>query len=655
MEAVERSSARVSLGSIRIDFGAVAAWAIPFVLFIYLALNNGGYDIVERSEIGIALWWLVLIGSLFGALGTIRGSRLAPIAFAFLLAYAIWTAIALTWTGSDERTMVEVGRVAALLGAFTLAATAQAAGRWRALLGGVTAAVGVIVVLAALSRMQPDLFPAQTAAAAFPGAGLESRLAYPLNYSTGVAALAAMTIPLLLRAASDARLIGLQGLAAGVIPIAFLTLWLTGSSLSIPLVAIALVSYLILAANRLPALLTLLVGGVGGAILIVASEQREALAQGLTNANATAQGDQLLAVALVVAIAAGLLGVAIGLANRHGNRPGWLTITRRRAASITVLAVLVCAVGFALSPGPGKLDNLWNDFRGGTQVEAGDTSRVAQILDPSSRGRFKFWESGIDAFQTDPLKGIGPGTFEFWWAEHGSDSEFVRDAHSLYIESLAELGLPGALMIVGFVLLAVFGGGVRALRAGGDRRGAIAAATAAAAVFSVAAAVDWMWELGALSFLFVVLAAVALGARDEGPAPPQRATPILPRLAIAGLAVAGLVVIAIPLAGAEAVNRSQTAALAGQSDAALADADDGAALQPYAATPALQRALLLEGQGRFNEAAVAAGVAIDNEPENWRNWLTLSRIQAEAGDARAAVASYRKARSLNPNSGLFAQ
>ena len=36
-------------------------------------------------------------------------------------------------------------------------------------------------------------------------------------------------------------------------------------------------------------------------------------------------------------------------------------------------------------------------------------------------------------------KGIGPGTFEFWWSRNGIyPGGFVRDAHSLYMETLAK-------------------------------------------------------------------------------------------------------------------------------------------------------------------------------------------------------------------------
>ena len=76
---------------------------------------------------------------------------------------------------------------------------------------------------------------------------------------------------------------------------------------------------------------------------------------------------------------------------------------------------------------------------------------------------------------------------------------------------------------------------------------------------------------------------------------------------------------------------------------------------PGAAGPQLQEALLLEGEAEFAAAAAAAKQATDLEPNSWRNWLVLSRIEAERGEADAAVAAYERARSLNPRNYVFAR
>ena len=52
----------------RLDPPAVAAWTLAFAVVAYLALSNGGYDTIVRSQVGIAVWWIVLLGALAGVL-----------------------------------------------------------------------------------------------------------------------------------------------------------------------------------------------------------------------------------------------------------------------------------------------------------------------------------------------------------------------------------------------------------------------------------------------------------------------------------------------------------------------------------------------------------------------------------------------------------
>jgi hypothetical protein len=47
----------------RPDLPAIGGWALGFAIVGYLALANGGYDTVVRTEVGVAVWWLVLLGA----------------------------------------------------------------------------------------------------------------------------------------------------------------------------------------------------------------------------------------------------------------------------------------------------------------------------------------------------------------------------------------------------------------------------------------------------------------------------------------------------------------------------------------------------------------------------------------------------------------
>jgi Flp pilus assembly protein TadD len=115
-------------------------------------------------------------------------------------------------------------------------------------------------------------------------------------------------------------------------------------------------------------------------------------------------------------------------------------------------------------------------------------------------------------------------------------------------------------------------------------------------------------------------------------------------------AVASLAPIAVAMATTTAVRQSQAAAAAGNTALALADARAASQIEPGAASPQIQSALVLELRGELNAAVAAAQRATTDESTNWQPWLILSRLQAESGHARAAVSAFRRARSLNPSS-----
>jgi len=667
MEAVARLPARLARESRpRIDPAAIAAWFVPLLLVLYLGLNNGGYDVIERSEAGIVVWWIVLVGALVGAFPVAGATRLGYAMFGLLFAFAAWTALSVIWTESAERTVTELGRVATYLGVFALALVAQGHGRWRHLLHGLTAGIWCVVGIAVLSRLQPEWFPEQVTGQFLPGTQIESRLAYPLNYSSGLAALGALSLPMMLAAASSAKTLVMQALAVAGIPVVVLALWLTGSSLSVPLAALGLLVFLALAPDRLPKLGSLALGGVGATVLIAAAAQREALERGPTGSAAHQQGDELMVFLLVVCVGVGLAQAGLGLAVRYGNRPRWLVPSPRTAAiGLAVGAVAILVAGVAAGA-PARLGDAWDEFRAGDAADAKEV-RGAEILDVSSNGRYQFWESAVDANQTEPLLGIGPGTFEFWWAREGSQAIFIRDSHSLYMDAFAELGFVGLILIGAFTVGVLIIGAARALRSAPELRLGLAAATAAATVFVAGAAVDWMWELGTLAAVFVMLAAIMLvaGARESGSgsrdgvsaAVPDADGSLrrrLPRVAAVVVSLAALVAIAIPLATTSALTESQDQAGGGGLDAALREARTAVALEPYAASPRLQEALVLERQGDLPAAAQAAREAVRREATNWRTWLILSRLEARLGNAQPALDAFRTARSLNPRSEALA-
>ena len=237
----------------RADAAALSVWALVGAIVLYLAVDGGGYDIVVRSQVGVVVWWVVLIGAAWGLLPTGRLSRAAWAALALFGAFVVWTAIASTWSESSERSLQDLSLVACYLGILVLA-IAIYRDRSRAVrhaVGAVATAVVVVALLALASRVRPDLFPAARQTGAFL-TGSAGRLAWPLNYWNALAALMALGLPLLFAIATSARTLRAQAAAAAGIPIVVLCGYLTFSRGGAIAAAAAVIVFLALAPERVP-------------------------------------------------------------------------------------------------------------------------------------------------------------------------------------------------------------------------------------------------------------------------------------------------------------------------------------------------------------------------------------------------------------------
>ncbi|HEY7891718.1 MAG TPA: O-antigen ligase family protein [Solirubrobacteraceae bacterium] len=641
----------------------LAAGTLGFVLPLYLALRGGGYEEVLRDQVGIALWWIVLVGALVGVLPAARPSRTQLIALGALVAFAAFTGLGALWSKDSGRTISELSRLSCYAAALALAVMTVRVGARRALLAGLAGAIGVVTVLALLSRFHPAWFPANETAAFL--AGARSRLNYPLNYWNGLAALVAMGIPLMTHFAASARRIALRMLCAAMLPVMAATIYMTFSRGGWIETACAVLALLALSPGRLPRIATLAVGAGAGALLIAAIHQRPAIDHGVLNtAAAHHAGNELIVFTLVVCAGAALLQAALALleasiATSGASRRTLSSLARGRLAraGLTALVVAVAAGVFVAAGGPHAVSHAWQSFKSPTTGASAWSGPEGHLLALSGEGRYQMWSSSLDAFSTSPLGGIGAGTFQFWWAAHGSIFGYVINAHSLYFETLAETGIVGAALLVlllGAGLIGTLRRLARPRRRNRAQHGAIAAAIVA---FLVAAAFDWVWQLPAIPVTLLLLIAAGTVRDRSRDAGEQASTParahIRTRIAWAALALLGAAAIVVPLASSVSLRSSQAQAQQGRLGGSLASARTAASWQPYASGPALQQALVLEQSGNFTAAAKAASKATTNSSSDWRAWLVLSRIEAERGNAKAALAAWQKARLLDPRDPLF--
>jgi len=173
------------------------------------------------------------------------------------------------------------------------------------------------------------------------------------------------------------------------------------------------------------------------------------------------------------------------------NRSGWFAAVAgigvalplawgRRRLAVSVAAVVGLALVLALTLPAGSLAD-----------------------DMAARGggnRPWYWHVAWQEASEFPVAGRGAGTFELAWLQRQPIEESVLDAHSLYLETLAELGLVGlGLLALAFAppLVAAF-------------RGTSAAAAAGYVAFLFHAGVDWDWEMPAVTVAGLLCGAAIL-------------------------------------------------------------------------------------------------------------------------------------------------
>lgn len=606
-----------------------------------VAASGGGYSPEFRAGAAIVVWAAVIVGLAFGIWPRARVPGRALACGGGLLALALLSALSMGWGGDDGTAFAEAVRAAGYLGVFVLVVVAAPAGSGRLWLSGLAIGLLAAAGLALGSRIEPSLFPEQELNTLLPS--VRTRLSYPINYWNGLAACMAMACVLLVWLGGHAATRGGRALAVGALPLPALVLFLTSSRGGVVALAVGLVALFVAGPARARVLAGALAGGAAAALVIVVANAREQFVDGMTDApGAAGQGREVLAVLVLAGAAAALLRLA-------GDHPLERLRVPRALTAATAGALVVASVAALAAADPSRRLDEFNDPPADPGPSRGFVTR--HLASAEGSGRYQFWETGLDAFAEQPLRGIGAGGYEAWWAQHGTVAYFIRDAHSLPVELLAELGLLGLLALLAFLGVAAWSAlAVSPVdpRAGPVAGGGLAVLAAGAA----SASIDWSWELPAAFGPLVVGAAVL-----AGPALRPGAEGREPRfgLGVATLALAWVALIAsvIVLAAEVKLDDSRSAVRRGDLADAADDARAARAIVPWSGSPRLQLALVHERRGDLAAARRAAAEAAERDADDWRVWLVVTRLAVRAGDVEAGRRALRRARELNPRSNLL--
>jgi UDP-N-acetylmuramyl pentapeptide phosphotransferase/UDP-N-acetylglucosamine-1-phosphate transferase len=564
-------------------------------------------------------------------------SRTALTALAGLAALCVWALLSTRWAESADQALTDANRwmlYAALLATLVLLLRNDRLST--VLIGSATAAVvafGLYLCGRLLMPGAESLF-------------LEKRLHDPLGYINGQSGYLLLGLWPLVAAAERLKHPSMAGAAlSGAVVLAGLLI-LGQSRAVVPALLISAIVLVVALPGRhvrLWALVTLAAG-----VAIATAPLLEVYGSGPS-------GDQpdpatLRTAVLVLIGAAAFSGIGWWLA-RSAVKAGRLALTPpvRRASGIALLILAlsgsvaaVVAIGDPVRSTKSELRAFKN-----LDVEADDGSR-ARFTTGGSR-RYDYWSVAWRQFSDAKLKGVGAGNYDSGYFRQRKTHEYIRQPHSIELQTLAELGLVGGLALLVFVgaVLAGFGRRARAAARNSRDLGLAVAAGGTFLVWLVHTSVDWLHLIPGATGIALCATAVLIAPWGRRKSAPRRT---LRLVTVAGCA-------AVALLGAVLVG-SATLADKYRSDAqTLVHTNPRASLEKAAQSLELNDESLFAyyaraaAHARLNDypgATAALEEATRREPHDFVPWSLLGDLAVRRGDYERARRVYRRASRLNP-------
>lgn len=588
---------------------------------VTLACASGGYHPADQGLLTLA-FALVALAALLVA-DEVSLDRRALALVGGLAGLTLWALASVLWAPAAAWPVLEAER--GLLYTVAAAALVLVVTRERvtSLLAGVVAGITAVALYALATR----LFPGHVGGTYDPSSGYQ--LAAPIGYWNALGLLLTFGVLLglgfALRGESPLRVPA----GAALVPLG-VALYFTFSRGAIVALLVGIVALVVLERRAAAGLAVLALAPAAG---IVLASRSPALTQaGETLAIAQTQGQRLAWQLLVLSCAGAALAFTLP---RTAGR--WRSSPRGRRRVVTALLICLVAVGLVSvvrEGGPVPVANrALEAFRRDPPPAPADLDR--RLLSVSGHGRADYWRVAARMVEREPVLGEGGGGFERRWIEERPAAHSARDAHNLYLETLAELGPVGLAL-----LLLALGAPLAGL--GRARHSALApAAVAAYAAFLVHSAVDWDWELPVL-VLAALACAVTLVTEARSAAPIHLGT-FYRVVGVAAVACA-IAVALVAHVGNRAIMESAQALERGDPRSAAAAARRGSVWAPWSHEP---WQLLGEAQLADRDDAAARrslGKAISRAPEEWRLWFDLAIVSKGAAARRAIT----RARELNP-------
>jgi hypothetical protein len=626
----------------------IAIAALPLIIFgmvlTWWGWKSGGYFEVTYLPGTMVLLFLVAALLLYAPTpAVLRGWALVPLVA--LIALAAWTLLSAIWSPVPAVAFSDAQRVIGYAAAFALGVWACGLlGRRMLFVLAPIAAAGAIVGLVTLIALwtgtnSRDFFE------------LDATLRYPIGYRNAEAAFFLMAaLPTIALAASGELDWRLRGLLLGS---ASLMLELAVLAQSRASVFAALIGIAVLVAvhpDRLRILGWLALAAVPAALALpwlLDVFQRDA---GNTAAEIQPLHHACLAIALT-SLASVTLGLCLTRFGGGFELPSrGHTVIGRLMLGILGLILLGCVVALLRSDGGpgGFVSRHVDELTAGSPNLENQGSRFG--LDVRTE-RGDYWRVARDDFDRHPLDGTGAGGFRSSYLLHRHNPGVSpEDPHSIEMLMIGELGLPGAILFLAFVVAGVVAS-LRTRRLGPPAAALVACVLALSAYWLAQASVDWFWSFAAITLPvpFAIGAAAAPALRRDSTGLEEENTDIrrtTRRMTLAGVAVVvGLGMLPFFFSA----RYTEQGIRIGQSNAQAADDDleRAADLNPWSAQPLAAQSVIAQKTGDDAKALAAIDDAIERTPRDWLLYQLKAMVLVRA-DPAGARRALDQARRLNP-------
>jgi hypothetical protein len=595
-----------------------------FVAVVSVAAPDGSYFPSSWGWASLAFLWA-------GAIGLVvqKHTTLAALDAAYLGAWLVllaWTAASALWSETTTQTTYEVERTLVYVSfAFALAVLARRSLPF--LLPSLLAGIVAVASYALATRLLPDRVGTFNSFAGY-------RLSEPLGYWNALSIFVVIGIVVAVGLAARAEAVVVRALSAASLVLLVPVLYFTFGRGGWIALAAGLAAAMIVDPRRLQLATTLLVVAPWPALAVWRAYESPGLTTQFSQLEgASHEGTRLALTIALLAVVSAAVTAGFTLLGRR------VTVGRgvRLAYGIALALVLVSCVAAVIAAHGGPSESArraLDSIKQASPTMAGD--RTNRLFSLSSNGRLDTWESALDDYRAHTVLGSGAGTFERWWLADRSVALKVRDAHSLYLETLAELGPFGLAALLAMIVAPL----VAAVRA--RRSPYVAPALAGFAALVVHAGLDWDWEVPAVMIAGLTCAGVLLLADGDHR---RRLTfdGWLRGGSLALVAVAAVFSFAT-LTGNRYLGQASGALDRGETEVAVRDARRAAKWAPWSADALELQADAALTDGESADARRLYRRAIAKDGGDWELWLDLAL--ASEGDARRGALD--RAATLNP-------